>query len=169
MLSLMHSADSAADSASESAVFAGPGGFVRGDDRGELRTVLAMLQVSKPREDRGYREVLAGLRARSLAGAWEELPRPVRKTAGAMLEAGPAEFTAPGAGERLACLLPDAHPLAGLLRAEFTPRSPGPDPQRVRLVLAAFGTCIDQWESLVLATSRRFWPRGLDPDGQLSQ
>jgi nucleoside diphosphate kinase len=167
MLSLMHSAESAADSAQESAVFAGLDGFTRGSDPAELRTLLTMLALSTPREDRGYRAVLAGLRARVLAGAWHDLPRPVRKTAGAMLEAGAAELGAPGSGERLAGLLPGAHPLAGLLRADFTPRTPGPDPQRVRQLLAAFGTGIDEWESLVLATSRRFWPCGADPDDQL--
>jgi nucleoside diphosphate kinase len=161
MLSLMHCADSAADSARESPIFAGPGGFTCGD-QGELRTMLALLEMSRQREDRGYREVLAGLRARTLAAAWEDLPRPVRKTAGVMLEAGVAELAAPGSGERLAALLPDAHPLAALLGADFTPRSPGPDPTRVNVLLATLGTGIDDWESLVLATSRRFPPRRLD-------
>lgn len=160
MLALMHSADSAADAARESAVFAGPDGFA-GSDPAELRTLLGLLQLGTAREDRGYREVLAGLRGRALTAAWHELPRPVRKTAGEMLECGPAGLAAPGSGERLASLLPEAHPLAGLLGADFTPRSPGPDPRRVAGTLEAFGTGIDDWESLVLATSRRFWPRGL--------
>lgn len=164
MLSLLHTADSAADSAAESAVFAGPGGFASGGDPDELHTLLAMLQLAAPREDRGYRDVLAGLRARSLAAAWEDLPRPVRKTASAMLAAGQAEFAAPGSGERLAGLLPDAHPLADLLRADFTPSSPGPGPERVAAALAPFGASIDAWESLVLATSRRFRPRDRQPD-----
>jgi hypothetical protein len=165
MLSLLHTADSAADSAAESAVFAGPGGFASGGtgDIGELHTLLAMLQTGRPREDRGYRDVLAGLRAKSLAAAWDGLPRPVRKTATAMLEAGRAELAAPGSGERLAALLPDPHPLADLLRADFTPLSPGPDPERVAAALAPFGAGLDAWESLVLATSRRFWPRGQQP------
>jgi hypothetical protein len=154
----MHCADSAADSAREGPVFAGPGGFPAGD-QGELRAMLALLQMSRQREDRGYREVLAGLRAKTLAAAWEDLPRPVRKTARAMLEAGVAELAAPGGGERLAALFPDRHPLAALIAADFTPRSPGPDPERVGVLLAALGTGIDDWESLVLATSRRFPPR----------
>ena len=165
MLSLMHSADSPAQSASESAVFAGPGpggGFARGDPA-ELRTLLGLLQTGTPREDRGYPEVLAALRARAVAAAWDELPGPVRKTAGVMLDAGAAAFAAPDGGAGLAALLPDGHPLAGLLRAHFTPRSPGPDPQRVKLALTALGTGLDEWESLVLATSRRFWPRGAGP------
>jgi len=163
MLSLMHCADSPADSAREGRVFAGAGGFTRGEE-GELRTMLALLEMSRPREVRGYREVLAGLRAKTLAAAWEDLPRPVRKTAAVMLEAGVAELAAPGSGQRLAALLPDAHPLAALLGADFTPPSPGPDPVRVSVLLATLGTGIDDWESLVLATSRRFTPRRLDQD-----
>jgi nucleoside diphosphate kinase len=162
VLSLMHSADSPAHSARESAVFAAGDGFTSSDPA-ELRTVLSLLQASTRREDRGYREVLAGLRARALAAAWDELPRPLRKTAGAMLDAGADSFATPDGGEGLAALLPEAHPLTGLLRADFTPRSPGPDPERVKLVLAIFGTGLDEWESLVLATSRRFWPRGTKP------
>lgn len=161
ILSLMHCADSAADSVRESRVFAGPGGFARGD-QGALRTMLALLETNRQREDRGYREVLAGLRARTLAAAWEDLPRPVRKTAGVMLEAGVGELAAPGSGERLAALLPDTHPLAALLGADFTPRSPGPDLERVSVLLATLGTGVDDWERLVLATSRRFPPRRSD-------
>jgi nucleoside diphosphate kinase len=162
MLSLLHCADAAADSARESGVFAGPGGWAPGDP-GELATTLGLLELSRPREDRGYREVLAGLRARTLAAAWADLPRPARKTAGAMLEAGPAELAEPGSGARLAALLPDAHPLAALLGADFTPSSPGPDPQRAGVLLATLGTGLDAWESLVLATSRQFPPRASSP------
>ncbi len=168
MLSLMHCSDSPADSARESAVFAGPGGLVPGacGDPAELRTMLTLLETARPREDRGYRAVLAGLRAKILAATWEDLPRALRKTAAAMLEAGPAELTAAGRGERLAALLPERHPLAALLAADFTPASPGPDPERVRGLLAPAGTGLDDWESLVLATSRQFAPRPLssDPD-----
>lgn len=158
MLALMHSSDSPADSVRESAVFGARDGLVSGD-LDDLATVLGLLEASKPREERDYVDVVAGLRARSLAAAWPELPRPVRKTATAMLEAGPAELAAPGSGERLSSLLPAAHPLADLLRADFTPGSPGPDPDRVGVLLAAYGTGIDEWERLVLASSRRFWPR----------
>jgi nucleoside diphosphate kinase len=158
MLALMHSSDSPADSVRESAVFSGPDGLA-GGDLDDLATTLGLLEASRPREDRDYLDVVAGVRARSLAAAWPELSRPVRKTASAMLEAGLAELAAPGSGERLAGLLPAAHPLADLLRADFTPGSAGPDPDRVAVTLAAYGTGIDEWERLVLATSRRFWPR----------
>jgi len=161
MLALMHSSDTPADSAKESAVFGGPEGLPRDGDPDELRTALALMRASAPQERRGYPEVLAGLRARALVAAWDELPRPLRKTAGAMLEAGGTELAAPGSGERLASLLPPAHPLAELLRADFTPASPGPDPARIRLALRMYGTDLDPWQDLVLATSRRFWPRGL--------
>jgi nucleoside diphosphate kinase len=156
ILSLVHSSDCAADSIRESAAFAGPGGFTRGEDPGELRTLIALVQAGTPPESRGYREVLAGLRARTLAAAWGD----VRGKAGAILDAGQAALTMRGSGGRLAALLPGAHPLSDVLRADFTPESPGPDPERAALTLAAFGVRLDDWESLVLATSRRFWPRG---------
>jgi nucleoside diphosphate kinase len=154
MLALMHSADTAADSATESTVFFGPGGYPRGADAGELRSLLSLLQEARPPEARGYHQVLAGLRARSLAAAWEDLPRPVRKTAAARLGSAPS-------GERLAGLLPATHPLTQVLLADFTPGSPGPEPERVSAALRLFGTDLDDWDRLVLATSRRFWPRGV--------
>jgi nucleoside diphosphate kinase len=182
MLALMHSADSAADSRHESAVFAGPGGFEFPADSGELRAGLRLLDQARPPELRGHPEVLAGVRARLLAAAWDDLPRVERKAAAAMLAAdagcrglagpgelpagpgeplaGPSELLA-GPGELLAGLLPAAHPLAEVLRADFTPQSPGPGLERVRLLLRNYGTDLDAWEDLVLATSRRFQPRGV--------
>jgi nucleoside diphosphate kinase len=158
MLSLLHTADSPADSARESAVFTGAGGLAEGD-QDDLLDVLELLELSRPREVRDYPEVIAGLRAKALAAAWPDLPRPVRKTASELLRSGPEELAASASGERLAGLLGHDHPLAELLRASFTPASAGPDPQRVALTLAGFGTGIDEWERLVLGTSRRFWPR----------
>ena len=164
MLALMHSSDTAEDSATESAVFFGQGGqagYPRSSDADELRTLLSLLQLARPAEQRGYQQVLAGLRARTLAAAWADLPRPVRKTAGAMLAAGETELAAAGSSQRLAGLLPAEHPLAEVLLPDFTPGSPGQDLQRVALTLRTYGTDLDPWESLVLATSRHFWPRGI--------
>jgi nucleoside diphosphate kinase len=160
ILSLVHSSDGKAESIEESAVFAGPGGFTRGEDPGELRTLIALLQAGTPPENRGYREVLAGLRSKTLAAAWEDVRGSARGKAGTILGEGQAALAMPGSGERLSALLSDAHPLSAVLRADFTPESPGPDPERAKLTLAAFGVRLDDWESLVLATSRRFWPRG---------
>lgn len=160
MLALMHSADSAEESATESAVFFGPPG-PGGSDVDELRRVLVLLQEAAAPENRGYQQVLAGLRARSLAAAWDDLPQPVRKAAGVMLDAGPGALAAPGSGEQLASLMPAAHPLTEIVGSDFTPGSPGPDLDRVEAVLQLHGTQIDGWGNLVLATSRRFWPRGV--------
>lgn len=163
VLSLMHSSDSAPDSAAQSAVFAGADGFGHGTDRDQLRTMLTMLQASRPREERGYLGVLAGLRARLLAVAWDDLGESGRGEASAILDAGPMALVMSDSGERLAAYLPDAHPLAGLLRADFTPGAPGPDPHQARLTLAPFGIGLDEWECLVLATSRRCSPRRSHP------
>jgi nucleoside diphosphate kinase len=154
MLSLVHSADSPADSRHESAVFADTDGFDEGEPD-ELFAVLGLLSGARPAERRGYPEVLAGLRSRLLAAAWSDLPKPARRAATASADG----LAAPGTGPRLADLLPDGHPLAAGLRADFTPTSPGPDPARLHAVMAAHGTGLDTWESLVLATSRRFPPR----------
>ncbi len=157
LLSLMHSSDSAADSQSECAVFAGTG-HLSNDDPHDLRAMLALLDRTTPRETRGYCDVLAGLRAKVITSAWDELPRTVRKTARTMIEAGPAELAAPGSGARLASLLEVSHPLAEVLGADFTPPSPGPEPHRLQLLLATMGTGIDKWEQLVLASTRCFPP-----------
>jgi nucleoside diphosphate kinase len=161
MLALMHSADTAADSATESTVFFGQDGYPHGADLDELRNLLGLLAEASPPERRGYRQVLAGLRARSLAAAWEDLPRPVRKSAGALLEAGESGLASPASSEQLAGLLPAAHPLTDVLLPDFTPGSPGPELERVAAALGMFGTDMDAWDKLVLATSRRFWPRGV--------
>jgi len=160
ILSLVHCSDCPADSVRESAAFAGHDGFTRGEHPGELRALVTLLQAGTLPENRGYREVLAGVRARALVTALEDMRGPARGKAGAILDAGPAALAMRGSGERLAALLPAAHPLSGVLRADFTPQSPGPEPERAALTLAAFGVRLDDWQSLVLATSRRFWPRG---------
>jgi nucleoside diphosphate kinase len=161
MLALMHSSDTAQDAQRESSVFFfGTGGITLGADPRELRDLISMLQLACPAEVRGYREVLAGIRARLLASAWDELPVPARKTAAALLDAGVDGLAGRGSGDRLAEALPEPHPLAAALRAEFTPDSPGPEPERLKSLLGAYGTGLDPWEALVIATSRRFPPRG---------
>ncbi len=162
MLALMHSADSPADSMTESKVFFDSEKSPRANDADELRTMLGLLAAARPAEQRGYPQVLAGLRARTLAAAWDELPRSVRKTAAVMLEAGDSsELAAAGVGERLVSLLPAGHLLTEVLQSDFTPAAPGPDLARVRAALRIYGTDLDSWENLVLATSRYFWPRGI--------
>jgi hypothetical protein len=143
----------------EHAVFAGASGLDHGDPA-ELRTVLGLLDSDGPAETRGYLEVLAGVRRRLLAAAWDDLDAPSRRRV-AGLTAGVAHLTAPGAGSRLADLLPAAHPLAAVLDCDFTPDDPGPDLARVEPLLRQYGTALDRWEDLVLATSRRFPPRRL--------
>jgi nucleoside diphosphate kinase len=156
MLALMHSADCAADSRHESAVFLDRDRFHT--DPGGLRTALRLLTLAGPPERRGYPEVLAGLRARVLAAAWDELAPAARAELAAPAEVADG-LTEPGAGERLAALLPVGHPLASVLCADFTPECPGPALDRVRPLLRVHATDLDPWEDLVLATSRRFEPR----------
>jgi nucleoside diphosphate kinase len=159
MLALMHSSDSPADSRLESGVFFGPHGLTGAGEPGELRAQLALLDGAGPVERRGYRQVLSGVRARLLAAAWEQLDPGARREAAAALSAGVGALADPGAGARLAGWLPAGHPLGEVLAADFTPEHPGPDPDRVRPLLRLYGTDLDPWEDLVLATSRRFRPR----------
>jgi hypothetical protein len=103
--------------------------------------------------------VLAAVRSRLLGTAWADLAAPARRTVAALAAGGVCRLTRPGAGDGLAELLPAAHPLAAVLRSDFTPERPGPDVARIRPLLRTYGTDLDPWEELVLATSRRFPPR----------
>ncbi|MCA1705917.1 MAG: nucleoside-diphosphate kinase [Actinobacteria bacterium] len=159
MLALMHSADTPADSQRESAVFAGPGGFDRGDPA-ELTTLLGLLELAGSPERRGYDAVLAGVRARTIATLWDQLPATARDRVRIAQDKGVPGLAAPELGAELVGLLPSSHhPLVPVLRCEFNAGSPGVDIDQARCLLRAYGTDLDPWEDLVLATSMRFAPR----------
>jgi nucleoside diphosphate kinase len=159
MLALMHSADTPADSQRESAVFSGSAGFHRGDPT-ELTTVLGLLELAAPPEHRGYDAVLAGLRTRIVAVLWDELSPAGRGQVRIAQEKGVSGLAAPELGAELVELLPQAdHPLAPVLQCEFHAGAAGVDLEQVRYLLRAYGTDLDPWEDLVLATSMRFPPR----------
>lgn len=157
MLALMHSSDSAKDSAHEANVFAGTHGFTSGDPS-ELHDLLGLLELAWKPENRGYPEVLAGLRARLIALLWQDLPADGHKRAAELLAGGVEGLSAIGAGATIAELVPD-HPLATVLRCEFAADHPTLDVDQVGALLRAHGTDLDRWEDLVLATSMRFAPR----------
>lgn len=159
MLALMHSADTPADSQRESAVFSGSDSLPCGDPA-ELSTLLELLELAGPPERRGYDAVLAGLRARIVAVLWDELPPAAREQVRIAQGKGISGLAAPGLGGELVELLPQAnHPLVPVLRCEFHPGAAGIDLEQVRYLLRAYGTDLDPWEDLVLATSMRFAPR----------
>ncbi len=159
-LGLVHSSDSAADSRREAEAFVGRAGFEAGRDPDDLHTLVGMLQGARPAECRQYDDVLAGIRARIVAVLWDELPRPARELAGALLDGGTPALAATGVGARLADLLePYGHPLEPILRCEYLPGHPGMDIDRAGGLLRAYGIGLDPWEDLVLATSMRFQPR----------
>jgi nucleoside diphosphate kinase len=158
MLALMHSSDSPEDSRRESAVFTGGRGYTGGDPDG-VHDLLGLMELAMPREERGYDEVLAGVRARIVTLVWDDLPPTGRKEAGQLLAGGAAQLAAVGAGARLAGLLPAEHPLAPVLACEFSAGYPAFDVDRARALLRAYGSDLDPWEDLVLATSQRFTPR----------
>ena len=159
MLALMYSSDEPADSERESAVLTGPAGFERGDPA-DLARQLALLELSRPAEWRGYEAVVAGVRARTIAALWSELSPAARGVARALLDRGVPGLAEAEAGGQLADLLePAGHLLAPLLRCAFEADSPGIDLDRARAVLRTYGTDLDPWEDLVLATSMRFASR----------
>jgi nucleoside diphosphate kinase len=158
-LGLVHSADSAAESRREAEVFVGRDGFPAGQDPADLYGLLGVLESMRPAERREYDDVLAGVRARIVAVLWDELPAPARELAAKLQAGGVAALSAPGAGAQLADLLPAGHPLEPMLRCEFMAGEPGIEIDRAGALLRAYGTALDPWEDLVLATSMRFEPR----------
>jgi nucleoside diphosphate kinase len=158
-LGLMHSADSAEESRREAGVFVGPGEFRAGLDPAEFPALLGMLESIRPAEERDFDDVLAGLRARIVSVLWEDLPAEARELADKLRAGGITSLAAPGAGAQLADHLPAGHPLEPVLRCEFSEGNPGLDIERVGAILRAYGTDLDTWEDLVLATSMRFAPR----------
>lgn len=158
-LGLMHSADSAADSRREAEVFVGRHEFPAGQDPAELPALLSMLEAIRPAELRGFDEVLAGLRARIIGVLWPELPVEARELADKLRACGVAALAAAGAGAQLADHLPANHPLGPVLRCDFVEGAPGVDIDRAGALLRAYGSDLDTWEDLVLATSMRFAPR----------
>jgi nucleoside diphosphate kinase len=159
-LGLVHSSDSAVESRRETEAFVGRHGFAADQDPAELYTLLGLLEGARPAERRQYDDVLAGLRARVVAVVWDELPAAARELADKLRAGGVTALAAPGAGAQLADLWKaDDHPLEPVLRCEFMVGQLGMELDRVRALLRAYGTDLDAWEDIVLATSMRFEPR----------
>jgi nucleoside diphosphate kinase len=158
-LGLLHSADSGEESRRETEAFVGRDRFPAGQDPADLYALIGLLESMRPAERRRYDDVLAGVRARIVAALWDELPPPARELAGKLQAGGVAALSAPGAGAQLADLLPAGNPLAAVLRCEFLPDEPRIDMDRARALLRSYGTDLDPWEELVLATSMRMEPR----------
>jgi nucleoside diphosphate kinase len=165
MLALMHSSDTAAESAQESVVFTSPGGFASGS-ADDVDALLRGMELGFPVERRGFEGVVAAVRARIISAMWGELSLPARDLAGMLLAGGVTDLGAAGAGAKLADLLPRSHPLEPLLRDDFAAdappdvdQSPVLDMDQAHLLLGAYGVRLDAWEDIVLATSLRFPPR----------
>lgn len=167
-LGLVHSADSPAEARRETEAFVGRDGFPAGQDRADLHTLIGLLENTRPVERRQYDDVLAGLRSRILAVLWDDLPAPARELANKLHNGGVGSLSAPGAGAQLADHLPSGHPLEPVLRCEFMVDHPRIDIDRARALLRAYGTDLDPWEDLVLATSMGFQPRRTSTGPQLT-
>lgn len=158
-LGLVHSSDSGPEARRETEAFVGRDVFPAGQEPADLYALLGLLESARPAERREYDDVLAGVRARIVAMLWDELPPAARELADKLRAGGVAAMAAAGAGAQLADLLPAGHPLDPVLRCEFLAGEPVIDMARARALLRAYGTDLDPWEDLVLATSMRFEPR----------
>jgi nucleoside diphosphate kinase len=160
ILSLIHSSDSTQDAEREGPIFFGdtlddePGS---GPD--EIWNACRLLEARRPRERRGFDEVLGGLRARMAAALWHELKPAGRELVASRAVAGPAALAETGLGALLAQELgSSAHPLAEVLACEFQPGFPSVRADPTWRLLDAFGVTTDPWEHVVLATSTHFRP-----------
>lgn len=152
VLSLLHTSDSPADSRRESELIAAKDAWLPAQ---ELPGFTGVLTAPHP-ERRGFRDVLAGVRARVIAVLWDDLDADGRALAGDL--AGCGGLGDAGAGARVAELLARRHPLADVLRA---PMDPTGDLRQIDLVarrLSGWGIDMDPWERTVLGTSLYFTP-----------
>jgi nucleoside diphosphate kinase len=156
---LVHASDTPADSQHEAVSFADELGWsgLAGDG---ARDLIGLTMAGYPREERGFDQVLACVRARVAGAVWADLTPPGQELALSWQGGQVAEIAAPGAGADLAALLrdPGHHPLAPLLRCEFQPDSPRVDLAGLGHVLRGFGGHLDRWEELVLTSSMWFRP-----------
>jgi nucleoside diphosphate kinase len=160
ILSLVHSSDSTQDAEREGPIFFGDtldGG--PGSDPEEIWNACRLLEARRPREHRGFDEVLGGLRARIAAALWHELKPAGRELVSSRAADGPAGLAETGLGARLAEELgAAAHPLAEVLACEFQPGLPSMNADATWLLLESFGVTTDPWERVVLASSMHFRP-----------
>jgi nucleoside diphosphate kinase len=164
VLSLVHSADTPADSIRESAV------FMDGDCASSEAAAISLgrlLSAAVRAETRDFNDVLEGVRTRVIALLWPELAPDQRLLAGKLLTGAQGAASAPGIGRELAQLLPagPGHPLAALLGCDFDPGADLIDVSAADDMLRGYGARLDAWEKLTLATSQYFRPMraGLPP------
>jgi nucleoside diphosphate kinase len=165
VLSLLHISDSPEHSARECAVLTGLAVPSDYRDAPGLRQVVAILEATQPRENRGLPAVLAAVRGRALAKLWDLLPAPDRDQVSALAQKGRLGY-APLPEDILGRLdAAGADPvLTGFLRAPFSGDGLHPDLPAVHHRLTADGQGLDPWEYAVLETSVYFASRRIDPD-----
>ena len=161
ILSLLHCSDAPAFARREADLMLGqPAESLPWQDGPALHQIADVLEAMTVREERGFCEVLTGLRGGVLLRLWDALDDDGRALAAKLI--GTAGLCAHDAGERL-CehLAADARrgPLAGILAAPFDPGAPPVDIGRVRRHLAAAAVPFDDWSEAVLGSSMYFEPR----------
>jgi nucleoside diphosphate kinase len=157
-LDLVHTSDTPGESRTESAAFVAADSWRAVLDPAGVRDWVGLVEAGYRREERGFDEVLAGVRARVAGAVWTELSRAGRETALRWSAGDVGTIAAPGAGAALAAELPAGHPLRAFLAGEFRPDQPRVDVDRAVHTLGHYGATLDRWEHLVLASSQRFDP-----------
>lgn len=157
-LDLVHSADTPAESRTESAAFIAADSWRACDDPAAVRDWIGLVEAGYRREDREFDHVVADVRARVAGAVWTDLDPAGRALALEWAGGDVATIAAPGAGAGLAAHLDPRHPLVPLLGCEFRPDQPRVDLDRAVHTLGHYGAGLDRWEHLVLASSMRFDP-----------
>jgi nucleoside diphosphate kinase len=161
IVGLMHSSDGPAESRREAAIFGlGPVAVRAGPGCGAQLDYLCRLTTPHTPERRDFDQVLAAVRTRIVAAAWDQLSDDVRAGIRAAFPDA-SGLGAAGAGDVLAGLLADQLPadLRAVLSCEFEPS----ERERTRMgtvqdVLRRWGVTLDPWERLVLESSLHFPP-----------
>jgi nucleoside diphosphate kinase len=163
VLNIVHSSDGPADTAREAAILLSSGERAPSEPgfTALLRSVRAA-ERGMTRESRLFPDVLGGVRARVLAGLWDELPVEARRRLDSWCARhGVRGLGGAAGGALLAELLPIGSHVDALIDSLA-----GGRPTEDIADLRRLGITLDPWEYLVLATSRFYAPTSFsDFDG----
>lgn len=161
ILSLLHASDCPRLACHEADIVLGAdSGIERREDPAAIEAFLELVETMRPREARGFGEVLAEVRSRIVFRLWDQLSDHCRATA--MSHIRGATIARPHAGAEIASQLPDTsrvRPLGAILAAPFDASQRPLDIASVQRQLHGAGIALDDWSRAVLCTSRYFEPR----------
>jgi nucleoside diphosphate kinase len=161
ILSLLHASDRPRLASREAGIVLGPDSGIECEaPRESVEALLDLTETMRPRETRGFCEVLAELRGCIVFRLWDELSDDRRARAVTMI--GNGSIARPDAGAEIARHLREVscfHPLTTILSAPFDGSRPPLDIASVLRHLSGAGIELDDWSRAVLNTSMYFQPR----------